>query len=274
MEHSSFINGNRFSWMADFSIDFDNPTLTIDLYKSNAIVFCKTDLLEHFFKFIQLSNRKYILITHMSDYPINEYRFKLAPGNIVKWFAENALYEDDRLVPIPIGIENHWGNQKGKFTNHEWFEHNSDVLAASVKKDELYCNWNPDTNREVRVPIIQSLEKTGLPIVKESGLSFESYCVSMSSYKWVVCPPGNGADTHRLWEALYMGCYPITLESRIYRWYDLPILQVKRWSDVTPELLDEHDRKWNHKIWNEKHKFDHLRMEWWENHIKEQFQNL
>jgi hypothetical protein len=90
----------------------------------------------------------------------------------------------------------------------------------------------------------------------------------MSKHQFVICPPGNGIDTHRLWEALYLGCYPIVLGNRIYSDYSLPILQIKDWSDVTNNILEQHLNKWK-----DKDSFDQLKMSWWSNLIKENLLN-
>ncbi len=258
-----FINGNKFLEIADFAIDFDHNDLITDLYKKDAVIFCKTDFISELFSFLKFSRRKYMLITHMSDYPINEVRFKSAPPSIVKWYAENAIYEDDRLIPIPLGLENHTGRSKGKFTNHQWFIENVERLKDIIKSNTLYCNWNPDTNNEARNGITQKLRDNGNGLVTEHGLSFESYCESLARYQWVVCPPGNGVDTHRVWETLYVGSYPIVLKNRIYKDYDLPILQVEKWEDVTPKLLSEFSYKWKDRT-----NFEQLKMDYWEKTIK------
>lgn len=266
-----YINGNNFLDFADFAIDFDHRELSTQLYKKNAIIYCKTDFLDLLFNYIKLSNRKYILITHMSDYGIDKMRFNKAPDSIKLWFAQNAIHNDSKLLPVPLGLENHKGKSKGKFTNHDWFVKYAPMLRDKNKEMTLYCNWNPDTNREVRTPIINQIKESGLNYVHESGLTFEEYCTNMAKHQFVICPPGNGADTHRLWEALYLGCYPITLTNRIYQFYDLPILQVDKWEDLNEDLLIEHMEKWGDRDPDE---YEQLKMSWWENHIKEEFKNL
>jgi len=264
-----FINGNKFSDIADFVIDFDHNDLNTNLYKQNCIIFCKTDFLDFLFGFIKFSKRKYILISHLSDYPIDEYRFKKAPSSIVKWYAQNAIYDNERLISIPIGLENHVGKSKGKFTDHDWFVNNVYYLQKINKDDSIYCNWNPNTNREIRQPIIEKLRKNCLNLQIEHNLSFQEYCKNMARHKFVICPPGNGLDTHRLWESLYLGCYPITLNNRIYKDFMLPILQINDWSEVTQELLNIHYIKYKDEI-----SFDELLMKYWINKIKNDFNSL
>ncbi|MCK9446493.1 hypothetical protein M0Q50_06440, partial [bacterium] len=228
MFNLDYINGNKFFNIANFSYDLDHINLELSLLKNNAIIYCKTDGLPSIFNYIKYSGYKYILITHMSDYPINEYRFKLKPNCIKKWFAENAVYNHPDLISIPIGLENHEGSSKGIFTNHKWFEENIEYLRNNSKDNKIYCNWNINNNPS-RSNIIPILQKNNLEFIFENRLSFEDYCIHMSHHKYVICPPGNGIDTHRLWEALYMKCIPIVLKHRIYENYNLPIIQVNKW---------------------------------------------
>lgn len=60
----------------------------------------------------------------------------------------------------------------------------------------------------------------------------EEYEANLASSRAVVCPPGNGIDTHRLWETLYKGGWAI-VEDNVHtrlllaEWPDLPLLPVR-----------------------------------------------
>ena len=57
--------------------------------------------------------------------------------------------------------------------------------------------------------------------------------------RFTLSPPGNGIDTYRTWEAMYMGRVPIvdsTLPAFLYE--DLPCLVVDSWFEVTPARLN------------------------------------
>ena len=58
--------------------------------------------------------------------------------------------------------------------------------------------------------------------------------------KFVIAPRGNGWDTHRLWEALYLGCVPIVESSGLDELDShLPILIVKSWSSLNEKTLED-----------------------------------
>lgn len=49
------------------------------------------------------------------------------------------------------------------------------------------------------------------------------------TFKYAVTPRGNGWDTHRVWEALFLGVIPILTHSPLDPTYEgLPILLVDR----------------------------------------------
>lgn len=60
----------------------------------------------------------------------------------------------------------------------------------------------------------------------------EDYEEAMASARAVVCPPGNGIDTHRVWETLYKGGWAIVQDNvhtrlLLAEWPDLPLLPVQ-----------------------------------------------
>ena len=50
-----------------------------------------------------------------------------------------------------------------------------------------------------------------------------------------VCPRGNGQDTHRLWESIYLKTIPILLRNNFsLNFYNLnlPVLLIDNWSEI------------------------------------------
>ena len=66
----------------------------------------------------------------------------------------------------------------------------------------------------------------------------------MAEHKFVVAPRGNGWDTHRLWEALYLGCVPIVESGPLDPLYSQlgrgVVLIVEDWAKVTDAFLQAH----------------------------------
>ena len=71
-----------------------------------------------------------------------------------------------------------------------------------------------------------------------------AYYGRVAAHRYVAAPRGNGLDTHRLWEALYLGCVPIVQAGPLDALYRrVGALVVRSWTQVTSHLLDsEYDR--------------------------------
>lgn len=262
------INGNEFTKISDFHLDLHiyNDKLDKNILNKNVIIFCKTDYLNKLFNFIKKSNKKYILITHNSDYPIDIKRFSMKPCSIKKWFGQNVTIYHPDLINIPIGLENKIRSDKKPRTNHDWFLNNLERFNKKEKiKDTIYCNWKP--THPSRKDIIKYFELNNIKIeFEKEQLSHKDYCEKLSNYKYIACPQGNGISTVRFWETLYMGSIPIVINHRIYRDYTLPFICVNNWSELTNKTLE---------TFNE-YKFskEQLDFSYWENLIINEFNNL
>jgi len=77
---------------------------------------------------------------------------------------------------------------------------------------------------------------------------------------------GNGADTHRLWEALYRGAFPVVLSdkwSESLRYLSLPLVYVNEWTPASVESVLEKNLE-NFDPRN----LDSLWMPYWEKRIQ------
>jgi hypothetical protein len=56
----------------------------------------------------------------------------------------------------------------------------------------------------------------------------------------VIAPRGNGKDTHRAWESLYLGRVVVTLSSSIDPlWEGLPVLLLKDWGQLSKAAIQQ-----------------------------------
>ena len=294
-----YINTNTFRDFADFVImPNNNKNFTSEILKRNAIIYCKTDFIPYLFNNLSFAGRKYILITHASDYSIDEKTFKSKPPCIKKWYAENAKYVHPDLITIPIGLTPNKDIDK-TILDLDWFLQNADRLKSKIKNEKiLYCNWNTRNFPQKRANVLEKLQKNNIYYLwdydfpenidkliqdkikeVECGkatyvdlnklIKYYNYNENLSNYKFVVAPPGNGdGDTHRVWEALYTGSFPIVLKSNIFNDYknDLPIIQVNDYSEVTYNLLESY--------LNKEYNYEKLNMKYWKNRIKNDLMNL
>ena len=132
--------------------------ITTDKYlqfcKDNNIQYIKTDYFKVEKKFVwrnelhpTLLNSK-ILVTGHSDYEIDKNIFNKYSLEYDKWFAINVNYDDEKLIPLPLGITNNTDETE----IHPIFGNTQimiDILKNINKKEHLlYMNFNLNTYYE------------------------------------------------------------------------------------------------------------------------------
>ena len=201
----------------------------------NNIIFCNTDTLINLFKILKkttgLNNIK--LITNQTDTMITEYYYRQKPPCISEWYAINADYDAHDLIPIPYGIANKY-SPKNLLVN-DFKSNTSEILYENM----MYVNFVKNTNFKERESLYDYFSNKDWALVEEPNLELSDYKQRLSKYKFVLCPWGNGVDTHRIWETLYSGNIPVTKKHHTFSTSaELPILFVESYSDINLELLN------------------------------------
>lgn len=247
----------------------------ISLANKDNIFYCHTHEAIDFFK--TPPKQKFVLITHNSDGKITDKpkRFDQGssndcdlnqiniPKNLIKWYGQNIDIIHEKIESIPIGLE-----------NSMWFTHikkqekiEQKSLEPKNYKNLLYICHNIRTNPNERTEPYQIFSNKPWVTVEygTNGNNFDNYLDKIYSHKFVLCPEGNGTDTHRTWETLYVGSIPIEKKNLNNRFYtDLPICFVDKWSDITEEFLNKEYERITNTKWN----LEKLNFDYWENKIK------
>lgn len=213
---------------------FDNP----------AILFLYPHRLGLFVEKLPWFRNPFTLITHNSDYNLLEedpdIKDVIACPLLRCWWGQNLCFIHPKMRSLPIGI-----------ANSMWEHGRIDYYKAGVmtqpkkaqKPHVLYYNFGIQTNPEKRQACADALSylEPMLPMVP-----VKENIERLAKHRYCICPEGNGVDTHRLWEALYLGCIPIVLETPFIRTlvhsmdHMLPIIVVESWEHVCDlELLTE-----------------------------------
>ena len=153
----------------------------------------------------------------------------------------NSSVQDlsDRLTNLPIGVQH-------DFLKYHFDNHNNDFLNHSQKNTSLCLesfSRNTDRNRRGehninRYSITAILN--GKNFITKQRFEGTNYFKNIGKFKFVICPEGNGIDTHRLWETLYSKCIPIVENNDVMRkkLEGLPILWTNDYSELTEEYLN------------------------------------
>lgn len=206
--------------------------------RENDIIFCNTDLVYELFKLLKpinsLSNIK--LVTHQSDVSINMKHLQYKPECISEWYAINVDVESNYLYPIPIGLAS-------SFQEKYLVESNIlNINSSKVDKSNLiYINFNPNTNAIHRNVVLEKFIKEDWAKVDLFNVPIDEYASNIQKSHFVLAPWGNGIDTHRIWEALYLGSIPITKYHKTFKSIkELPILFVDSYEEVNKTLLEKY----------------------------------
>jgi hypothetical protein len=273
-----WITGDKFKSIADFTFapkirangDYDNLQNTFNLHKlnNNSIIYTHTIYVKELFGILNLFSRgNLIVITHNSDVNVNG-SFEV-PICIKKWYTTNVDTINSKIESIPIGLENErWFPKLYKKDQMEWR-----LGQQREYKNLVYMNHDVRTNPSKRQEPYDLLVKNSWVTTDcgKNGQNFAEYINNIYKHKFVICPEGNGIDTHRVWETLYMGSIPIVKKNINYLLYnnDFPICMINSWKDITEEfLLEEFCR-----VSLEDFSVEKLTFEYWKNKILNEKRN-
>ena len=264
----------------DYAFDYNN--------QEGETIYIQTADLENFFK--NHANRfrnKFVLISgnYVTSIPddLPESKIYIDHPKLMHWWIQNYVGGLGKKAHyLPLGIDYHtlhynlnhaWGKQtlpKKQEQNLLKIKKNLIPIQNTISTKAI-ANFasttfgHPILREQRRAPILQILQKKScvefLPEQKR-----ESFWQSMCFYAFVVCPPGYGWDTHRVWETLMVGRIPIIQSSGIDKVYaNLPVVKVKNW-----EILDE---EWLHRTFNDiiskwdTYEWDRLKLSYWRDKI-------
>lgn len=211
--HSSspYISGDTFRAYADFIIDETYLLFSTKQVTPGSTIFLNMNFAANFFKKIHPKIPcPYILITHNSDRAIpGPYVSILNDDKLIAWFGQNTEgYVHPKLHPIPIGIANRY-----------WPHGNTSILETVIgllegieKNHLLYMNFSIGTSFQERSFVYHLFVQQPYCFISPPKY-FDSYLMDVAASKFVLSPRGNGLDSHRTWEALYMGAIPIVRTS-------------------------------------------------------------
>ena len=194
-------------------------------------VFCYTHLLDSMQELIntlRTLRNPFKLIFHNSDNNFEKKHlvlFQLLPL-LQCIYTQNMAVTHPKVYPLPIGL-----------ANSMWTHGNPDIHEAvfelDIPKDkDIYFNFNLNTNTVKRSECYNSMKNIGIPW--SESLPYCEYLKELKRHKFAICPEGNGIDTHRFYECLYMKVIPICKRNILTEYYSklLPIIVVNEWQDL------------------------------------------
>jgi len=199
-----------------------------------------------------------VIISGHSDFPITDdivakYRFK-------HWWTINT--QTLRANGIPLGITNDCDDSPIHriYGNTEIMKKAFDI--PRLIQNRVYMNFSLHTH-SIRDKVYHMFKDFPWVTVGKQFQTLDGrfkFLQEVRNHEFVLCPRGNGVDTCRLWETLYMGSIPIVQRDIAHRdWEDLPIAWVDSFSEVRPEWLDFQLKRIQEGTWN----MEKLKLSYW-----------
>ena len=170
-------------------------------------IFCYTHILKAFFEkiFPYIDNDiRIVLYTHNSDDELNkDYLKYMDDPRLHQLFAQNLNIIHPKANLLPIGL-----------ANAQWIHGDLNIFYNKCiesyykkKSGEIYININPNTYNYRR----KVLEELDGYFTMSSNKPYDEYVNELTTYRFCLCIRGNGIDTHRFWESLYLGVIPVVV---------------------------------------------------------------
>lgn len=192
-----------------------------------------------------VSNMNFIIFCNLEDTPIDEHISTRIPENVIRIYASNAIYNDDKVIPFPYGIQR-------QMNSNDNISSLKRVITADIKPSKLlYVNHNISTNIKERSGIYELFEPyTSWASVDRNRLSHEDFLKNIKNHKFVICPIGNAIDCHRNWEVIYLNRVPVMKRNTYLEilFKNLPVLFVDDFSDISEDILQENDHLYQNAL--------------------------
>ena len=182
-------------------------------------------------------------------------------------FCVNKNTKNKKVYGLPLGLPNACDD----LPSLKVFGDKKMVVDVSQEKYErtilAYLNFNQHTFPLERCKIFEmfrnhSWVKNSKPDDSYNGRL--NYLKDLKKSKFCFCPRGNGIDTHRMWESLYMGCIPIVINHQAHDFcHDLPILFIEDWEQIDLGFLNKKWIEMSSRSWN----YEKLKVSYWRDYI-------
>lgn len=253
-------------------------TLFDTVQKGDSVYICTHGLPHFVWKFLPKLKTGIILVSGDSDDSVSNlnadvYSALLESPFILKWYTQNCLASHPKLFHLPIGMDYHtlgerhfepWGAQASPADQDAAIQAlSADARPFYEREHKCYSTFHFHLGRGDRREAYTSVPTELVYYEPSPVLRAESH-QRQTDYAFVMSPYGGGPDCHRTWEALALGCIPIIKSSGLDPLFeDLPVLVVKKWSDVTQELLDNTIEEFKTKTF----KYEKLTLAYWMSQI-------
>jgi hypothetical protein len=220
-------------WSKENILFFEDILSSTETWNNPKTLFCNNDDLSAFLEILPKIQNPFILLSHNGDENVTSKYFPICDTTLlIKWYTQNACISHPKLVILPIGFANPvWAHG-----NYSQF---SQIQSMNIEKiNPVYANFLVQTNREAREKCLHACKMFNIPI--QNRCPPVIYMQGLASSFFCICPEGNGIDTHRFWESLYLKSIPIILKNPLSEKLaqEFPCILLNEWTDLNNLKLE------------------------------------
>ncbi len=192
----------------------------IDILNRPIRIFIYTHYLDQFsevLKRIKYDNPNGIdLYVHNSDHRASSNAIKIlnSLNFIKKVYCQNTIIpidqEESKFHILPIGQANRMWSHGDTLMLYKTIEQSYKNERQYNKNGSVYININKSTYKD-REKLLNVINNSTYTWTISKNVNYENYLKELSNCYFCLCPRGNGIDTHRFWESLYLGVIPIVI---------------------------------------------------------------
>ena len=199
------------------------------------LVYVLTEIIEPFEKIVMKANHRIhkLIIGESDDHnPVSRLIPLLA--KVDKIYANHLIGDNSRITALPVGIERQSYNSGGKIKDFKK-KVNTDPNARKIV---FLVAWNDATNTN-RSLHKKEFEESERALIIRNRVNASTFHNILRKTLFVPCPAGNGIDTHRVWESIYLGAVPVILKNEFCGDESCPVLVVPSWKFLIEKNMSE-----------------------------------
>ena len=232
--YRSHISIDSFAQLADYHVYGKSGLDTLNKRKSEKarILFINSDR----FNQVDFSNFPNLNVVISGNSDTNFEEDLKIPKDINLFLLQNCALSTKNIKTLPIGLEN---KRTGRYSNLKYF---AEKIKREKFNSKILVPPMSNTNPVRSIAITTCLDIPEIYDVHINYLHEKQYFDLVKNYQFILCLEGNGYENHRIWEALYLGLFPVLLRSKwssTLDYLNLPILLIDDLSKVTPSNLYE-----------------------------------
>jgi hypothetical protein len=171
--------------------------------------------------------------------PIHAWILRKARPNVEFVWSSNLSRQTETVKSIPLGLTNFCDDSPV----HRIFgdqQHIAEAVGSEFTEPRVYSNFDPKTAPRYRRFLHSYLDNLKTAVIGSIEISNKgrvAYLSDIRRFGFVICPRGNGIDTHRIFETLALGSVPILLSRDVPIWMkvdsSIPRIELRNWSQLS-----------------------------------------